>query len=200
MGNYLKYLFLVILTVCSVDSIASEEKKRAYYYQQIVSGNDKLKTVFENEKMKSIYDDCYKQETATSSDSPNKKILACVWTQLDQPQNKQLKAEVLSYLNDGKNVDEEGSDQRNDNFLNLSKDDSKAVIALRDFYTRRLEEALYGAPKNGSMFHSQMPDQTDFFKLQKTQLGKNIVATLTSYCIDADHVNYNGIYLSLIHI
>ncbi len=185
MLKFLKLPFILFFLNLSISTNA-EDDKRAYYYQQITTGNDKLKTVFENEKVKAIYDDCYERNKLSST--PNKAILDCVWRDLDKPKNSVIRNEILTYLNDGKKVDEEGADQRGNTFLNLSKEDSKTVKALRDFYSKRLEEALYGAPKSGQMTHTQMPDQTDFFKLQKTQLGKNIVATLTSYCIDADHV------------
>lgn len=171
-------------------SVSSEDSQRAYYYQQITSSDPKLKNVFEHEKVKAFFDSCVTaHQSATKAETKTKEILDCVWNQLESDKN--LKEEVLSYLNDGSKTNEEGKDLRKASLINLDKEESKTVQALRDFYNQKLEEALYGGPtRAGSLVHSHLADQTDFLRLQKTQLGKNIVATLTSYCIEADYVEY----------
>ena len=180
-------------------SVSSEDSQRAYYYQQITSSDPKLKNVFEHEKVKAFFDSCVTaHQSATKAETKTKEILDCVWNQLESDKN--LKEEVLSYLNDGSKTNEEGKDLRKASLINLDKEESKTVQALRDFYNQKLEEALYGGPtRAGSLVHSHLADQTDFLRLQKTQLGKNIVATLTSYCIEADYVKKDNVTYPLIY-
>ena len=180
-------------------SISNEDSKKAYYYQQITSSDPKLKNVFEHEKVKPLFDVCVtRYKDAKAASEKTSKILECVWEQINQ--NDQLKEEVLSYLNEGSKTDEEGKDLRKASLINLDKEESKTVQALRDFYNQKLEEALYGgSTRAGSLVHSHLADQTDFLRLQKTQLGKNIVATLTSYCIEADYVKKDDVTYPLIY-
>ncbi len=189
----------VSLAQTSNVSVSSEDSQRAYYYQQITSSDPKLKNVFEHEKVKAFFDSCVTaHQSATKAETKTKEILDCVWNQLESDQN--LKEEVLSYLNDGSKTNEEGKDLRKANLFNLDKKESKTVQALRDFYNQKLEEALYGGPtRAGSLVHSHLADQTDFLRLQKTQLGKNIVATLTSYCIEADYVKKDDVNYPIIY-
>ncbi|MEE3080411.1 MAG: hypothetical protein VX341_13820 [Bdellovibrionota bacterium] len=180
-------------------SVSNEDSKKAYYYQQITSSDPKLKNVFEHEKVRPMFDVCVtRYKDAKVASEKTSKILECVWKQINQ--DDQLKEEVLSYLNEGSKTDEEGKDLRKASLINLDKEESKTVQALRDFYNQKLEEALYGGPtRAGSLVHSHLADQTDFLRLQKTQLGKNIVATLTSYCIEADYVKKDNVTYPLIY-
>ena len=69
-----------------------------------------------------------------------------------------------------------------------SQTDKNALNALRNFYKNKLNEALYGGKvEEGSLLKgSRLVSQNIFFNLQEAQLGKNIIASLTSYCIEAD--------------
>ena len=194
-------ILMVRLSLAQISniSVSNENSKKAYYYQQITSSDPKLKNVFEHEKVKPHFDVCVtRYKDAKVASEKTSKILECVWKQINQ--DEQLKEEVLSYLNEGSKTDEEGKDLRKANLINLDKEESKTVQALRDFYNQKLEEALYGGPtRAGSLVHSHLADQTDFLRLQKTQLGKNIVATLTSYCIEADYVKKDDVTYPLIY-
>lgn len=59
-----------------------------------------------------------------------------------------------------------------------------ALSKLEDYYSKRLEESLYGKYKKGSK--RRVVDHAKFHELYKTQVSKNIIEGISEYCIEAE--------------
>lgn len=67
-----------------------------------------------------------------------------------------------------------------------------AIKKLHDYMYNKLQEAIYGEINN-ELKNSNGPikvvDHTIFYDIFKNQIGKNIITSISSYCLDADYKN-----------
>ena len=61
-----------------------------------------------------------------------------------------------------------------------------AMEKLQQYLSKRLEEAIYGEVQKDGKKMRRMVAHDRFLKLYKSQIGKNIILTLSSYCLDTD--------------
>ena len=195
----IKILIFLHLYYSSNAAVPTEEQ-REYFLNRITSDNQKMKTIFQDENMQSRFTQCYDIQTKSEKDA--NAMIKCLWDGDASAGIKALddktKAQLDEYLAEEDEDQEKGNDFRYRKMDGLTRDQSRTYYALREFYATRLEEALYGEKKSGIQTPNRIAEQEIFFDLQKTQLGKNIVATMTSYCVDAKHDKYKSTYLSLI--
>lgn len=67
-------------------------------------------------------------------------------------------------------------------FLKEAKKDP-AFTAFQDFMKEKLEKLIYGEAQNGKLSGA---DHMVFHDIYKSQLSKNVIAAMSSYCLDAD--------------
>jgi len=66
-----------------------------------------------------------------------------------------------------------------------------AVKKIQEYFHEKLKEALYNDyAKTGSDKDFKAVPQGAFFDMFKTQLGKNIISSFSSYCMEADRTNF----------
>ncbi len=103
----------------------------------------------------------------------------CVWAELGPAKQGQ----ILSALNDregsgGGQIDKqyEGVD-----IGSVANQSDRAFAPMRDFFKKQLEEALYGDLKTAS---NNTTDHAVFLKIYETRVSKNLVETITGFCMD----------------
>ncbi len=204
MNDMTKYLILTVLLFTSKTLANSEavpiQNEKHYYLNKITGDNPKMKTVFQNEKVQKKFNECFDSEKPEDKSADS--LLGCVWEgdkeRSIQGLDNETREQISEFLSDGKIKEEQGSDERYKQLDGLTKSQNQTYLALKNFYGKRLEEALYGKAISGSQTTQRMAEQDIFFDLQKTQLGKNIVASMTSFCLDARHIKNKDTYISLI--
>lgn len=105
------------------------------------------------------------------------RIDECVWNGLT-PQQQEKAETIFSSLNDDKKTWESNKT------LNLKRIKTKAELKLEAYLFKRLDESLSGKEKN-----KRLVRQKTFFELLKTQESKNIISSLSTFCLDADSDN-----------
>jgi len=146
-------------------------------------------------------------------------IVSCVWGGNKNAnisgisQNPDLAKQVNELVKtdtSGKSVEDSryqtnSNDSKENNFdeymdgIKKHREENKSLTALKDYYNKRLQETLYGKKKditgiqawklNGISAYERTVDQKVFYKLHKSQLGKNIINALSSYCIESTLAN-----------
>ena len=67
-----------------------------------------------------------------------------------------------------------------------------AIKKLGDYYFQKLHEGLYGTPKKDDPLawsKQRYVEHSTFYEIYKNQVSKNLIETLSSYCIEADKEN-----------
>ncbi len=170
--------------------VFAESNEQKQYLEIITRDNPMIKSAMSVDGVKDIYDNCYgldKADGVIEQDSdPNKVLSTCLWNGIQA--DSKIHDEVKKLVDDQSGKDGTG---RFRNTMETKKNSSKGVLALKKFYEERLQEALYGEydPERGKF--KKLATQKTFFELYKTQLGKNIIASLTNYCIDAGTYSSN---------
>jgi len=173
-----------------------KEEVSAYYMKQISEQNPTLQRAMEIEGVRPIYKQCfdlqYKAGNGTVSGSA---LMGCLWDGTADgsiqgvSQNAELQKKVLESVEktaDGKEVNSIRYQQN----VKTQKKANPGMQALQEYYKKKLDEALYG-DKNPENYKDKLiksertVDQRIFFELHQSQLGKNLVAAVSSYCIDA---------------
>jgi hypothetical protein len=133
--------------------------------------------ILEDEEMKPIVDGC-----RTSNNDTAQKFQKCIEDEMEKPQYAVLLADLQK-----KYLDKDGKENKHQPIAlsNLKRTDSAAMRKLEEYLTKRLEEALYGEIKKDSENKKQrMVDHTTFLKLYQSQISKNIIATVSSFCME----------------
>lgn len=177
----MRFKFLLIFTLLSNAFADDGGEKR--YLEILTSENPMFKSAVEIAGVKELYSECYKTQSQAqgSSDSFGESLGNCLWNKIESDQG--LKKKVMDVVN--KQSGQNGSG-RYRTTIETKKNSSQGIEALKSFYQERLEAALYGEYDGTKQRYQKLSNQRTFFELYKTQLGKNIIASMTSYCIEAD--------------
>lgn len=195
-------LFISLLTYAS----SSET-----YLNELKASSSILGKAMDIDGVKQIYNSCfdYYQNQNNGVIEANK-IMNCVWSGninaniSGVSQSKELSRQV----NDLIKTDSKGNEVQDSRFVNEGQqkerkyetgehteavtkleEENKAFTALKKYYNEKLLETLYGKKIENSkeklIKTERTVDQLTFYKLHKSQLGKNIINSLSSYCIEA---------------
>ena len=147
------------------------KKRYAFVYLYLltsVSTAGLRERLMEDVDVKKAFDYCEKQH----QDSLDQ----CIWDQLSDDKKKKLK-EFFS-------KNEKNRFESVDVIPDKKKETmDPAFNKLQEYLYQRLEEALYGDVQKKV---KRVVDRVVFIKLYKAHLGKDIIRTLSSYCIETD--------------
>jgi len=171
------FLFSLLLLPSQAMALKSEQKDSAV--TQEIEQKDKDNDVFEKEEYQAIYNNCLEKHPEDET-----QVNQCIREMLAKLDPNELNALINNHQspNQGK---------YSPNIYNYGnyKIESSHLTKLQNYLEKRLQEYLYGITKENK-FGTTIVGQEIFFKIYKSQLGKNIISSLTSYCLDADE---NGI-------
>ncbi|MBI2519599.1 MAG: hypothetical protein HYV97_04255 [Bdellovibrio sp.] len=159
----------------------------------LVSSPGILKRLMEHPKVKQAYDDCKREESCgpspTSAANTNTnpimdkdcqdKLSKCVWGKLSQTEQGQI-LDALNSL-EGSGGGRASSEYEQLDLGTVKAQSDRAFIPMRDFFKKQLEQALYGDVKGAS---NNVVDQAVFLQIYETRVSKNLIETITSFCID----------------
>ena len=189
------YLFLFILSTGVLQAETSN--------QDVAGGiviNESLQKLMDVPGVQAIYDGCSKNYSNPVDRAQN--VLKCVWD--DVSKNPGMKKQVQAiYASESKTQKEPaGRDPASSTTSNQSNltgrklnvgtnyETDPAVIALSDFYGKKLAEIL---DPNKALRAEEIKkgvilsvDHSQFIDLYKSELGKTIISAFTSYCMDTD--------------
>lgn len=111
------------------------------------------------------------------------KLSACIWAELGKSPSDQ-KQIVEKYFNSEKTAKKYDSLEQK----TISSGENPAIKKLEDFMSKKLEEALYGEYKERKK-NAAIADHAVFYSLYKNQISKNIITSISSYCLEAGSSN-----------
>lgn len=163
--------------------------------------NQELEYVLEDPSAKVKYDRCKQLVGAATL---NTDVSTCLWEgtytdkatgntvtdpnlALSTSEQEQV-AERLGSLKTGGRApanDDKKFESQDLNFLQKAESEP-AFKAIRDHMIKKLNETIYGDAERGKL---KMADHRVFHELYKSQLSKNVIQAMSSYCLDADPGN-----------
>ncbi len=188
----------VILTfIMTITAYTADEEKQVTYSTHAEKKKGELEALLENKKVKPRYEECLeKQKTNTSIN-----LADCIWNQLDDQTKKEIRDNMQSSTEPSRTTDsdtperEPASEKNEKEQKNVKKYEGlslgtldtgttdPAIKKLKKYLHERLEKAMYG---DLTSKERKIVDHEKFLALYKTQLGKNIISGLSSYCIEAN--------------
>ncbi len=148
---------------------------------------DVLQKITENvDGVQDIINECDQQIEADPSINRDQ----CVWTAVQsQGLEDQVIAALEEYSSDSRNPasDREG-ESYSYNLDNFKIKESESVKKLEEYLKGRLEKALHGEDLPSDKLKVAQ-DHTDFYRLWQSQLGKNLIVHLSSYCMYSNPVS-----------
>jgi hypothetical protein len=173
-----------------------EESNSAYYLKELSKDNPQLGLALSIDEVKDIYEQCFKKYSANNF-IDGKKIVTCVWNDQDNKDpnpiagvssKPELEKQVYELMNQSEESDEykalAGSHYEKN--IQGEKAYSPALKKLKEHMQKELEKALYSGGMGTGKKLERFADQAVFFKLFQSQLGKNVITALTSYCLETD--------------
>jgi len=193
----MKRLITTLLFISSVYAEQDQGSASNRYLKEIIDENPSLSRAMEIDEVNTIYKSCFDHyHNGGNGSISGNKLMGCLWEGdtaagiSGVSQNEDLAKQVTAVMEtDAKG--KEVNSIRYQQSVKVQKKVSPGLKALQDYYEKQLNEALYGKAtnnKNKLIKTEKTVDQKVFFELHKSQLGKNIIAALSSYCIEAENL------------
>ncbi|MGZ3807609.1 MAG: hypothetical protein ACXVCE_05945 [Bacteriovorax sp.] len=178
-------------------AFSAEAKPSEQYGAVSVKDDGVLKKLFTVPGVKEKYTSCQEKNKDALDKIPN-----CIWTDLDPKQKEQVKQlyaqeesakDKTSAPTDSKSSEVDvttGKSALKSNLtgrkVNVGIDykSDPAVEALSAFFGKKLDEVLNGDPKDAKDKKIIKVDHTKFIDLYASELGKSIINSFTSYCME----------------
>lgn len=172
---------LTLFTLLALTSSFADDNGEERYLQVISNKNPLFKSAMSVPGVREMYSECYKIDAQDNQlENGDNKLSTCLWNKIQADAG--TKEKVMQLVNQQSGSKGSG---RYRTTMDTTKKQSAGLKALKEFFQKRLEEALYGEYDSNKERFEKIADQRTFFELYKTQLGKNIIASMTSYCIDS---------------
>ncbi len=173
--------------------VYGQENLKDNLKENVVEKESLQQKLLSDPQVKSIYDGC-RQQYPSSKGEMDTFINTCMWQEIEK--NQALKEKVLKFYDSSKK-EKQGitkNDKTNESTFGTSlahistattKEVNKTpeIRKLEEFLSKRLDEALWGKEGDKSV---KNVDHMVFYKLYESQLGKNLLTAVSSYCIEAD--------------
>lgn len=150
---------------------------------QLIENSALDKIIDSDTVVKAEYEKCLE----TKKTAPATDIGDCIWKGLDEAKREELSNELAA------GEDDQKKEYEGLNINTVKRTKSKAITALESYLEKKLELALYGEERSNRGANGKAKDKKDimmdhnvFHRLYKSQLGKNVISSLSSYCIEAD--------------
>ena len=153
----------------------SEELRKIDRYNRIKEKDSILEKMLEDPRIKPRYQTC--QEEQKKNVNQKFDMGKCIWdgegaaglSPLSDGEKERLKKQIV------------GQEAMDINTIRRGKD--PALQKLEDYYAKRLQDMI--SPKGKKL----LADHTIYNRIYRSQLGKNLVGTISSYCLEADGDN-----------
>lgn len=165
LGERMNYLLSAIFAITSVSALALE-----------VSA-DQVGKILKDPLVQPLYQKC------SSEGKTGDKLSSCIWTELGKNPEQQQQVVDKYFNNDNTSTHYDSLDRKT-----ISKGEDPAIRKLEDYMEKKLEEALYGDIQANKK-QTAVADHAVFYRLYKSQISKNIITSISSYCIEAGSVN-----------
>lgn len=177
----LSFLLFLSFSVVFAEGEREPDERRGFIVED--EGDTMTKLIEEVEGLKPVVESC---RASTSVPSPTESKADCIWRVLNEDANANIKDQVISLMEtSGKEDAPDGSPQYNYNQGNFKKKKSESIGKLEEYLRGRLREALYGESPNQAEVKG-IPNHDKFYELYKSQLGRNLITQLSSYCLYSD--------------
>ncbi len=189
----MKYLSLIIIYF-SFNTFAAPAAE--VYMDTLKESNPQLAKALEIDGVDVIYQKCMSDGSSlVNGVVDGEKLMTCVWNDVEK--NNDLKEQVIQNLKSNiapEVKDEVASSRYQDKatMTSLNKNKSASLLALEKHLQKQLEDALYGERVGGekNLYKRERgASQNVFFNLFKSQLGKNVINILSSYCIESEMID-----------
>lgn len=162
-------------------------------YTDVIDEESFASMLESSDKAKEIYEEC-------KSSSAGGGILSCLqgkWKELTDEEKQELATalqNVTVTFKNGKQVfkkEEAKAIKLNPTSARITNANDPAVKKLREYLTEQLSNSLYGEmnQNKGQMTHLKLVDHSTFYKLFESQVGQNIILTLSDYCLNSKPVS-----------
>lgn len=155
---------------------------------------ENLEFILESSDVKGKFEAC---KTEAGADTLTEAVSTCLWVKDPNKPNLALtddeqKAVVKQIDNlggqTGANADSSlGKFESLDNGFLKQVNKEPSFKRLQEHMTKKLQETIYGDQKEKGLI---VADHTTFHKLYKSQLTKNVIQAMSSYCLDAKPGDY----------
>lgn len=190
---------LFLLTFSSQNSWAASASSEAYI-EKLKEQNPALAKSLELDGVKTVYDTCFQSKNQNGVIN-NSELMTCVWDGVKD--NESLKKEITQIMSDNKSARataSEASDKtkieetnignryEDKSINNKEEKKSKSLLALEETLRKQLREALYGKSdptKNTTIKTERIVSDDVFFELYESQLGKNVIAAISNFCLES---------------
>ncbi len=185
----------VLITISLISSFAFAQEQAdesTYQGMQNSTKSSPMEMMIQNEpQIKQIYDQC---QTGIENGTITESIASCV--------NIGFQDDTLISTSERERITQKyfqtDTTQKSYDSANIttikSENEDPAIANLKSYLYNRLQEALYGDISTQGKKQTKSVDHKVFLDLYKSQVSKNIITSLTSYCIEADPDNYFLIY------
>jgi len=172
-----KIFFFHIISILSMTIFAQEIETSGSKLTNI-SGTaaDPLVKLTEQDPIKGYIESCKNLKPNQTQEE----ILNCVW---EDNLTDDEKDQIFSLLNSNTENPERGS-EFDVGIGNFKKEKSSATKVLENYLVKRLEEVMYGDEDKKNLKVAR--DHTDFYRIYQSQLGKNLITEMSSFCIYSD--------------
>ncbi|MBK25156.1 MAG: hypothetical protein CME70_14275 [Halobacteriovorax sp.] len=141
---------------------------------------DQCKELIGTKKLTSAVSDCLWEGKVPGETSPNP---AYALTEEEKGKvTEALEAVGENYAGDTPDMNKDKFESLDSGFLKEAKKDP-AFKKLNEFLTAKLKKEIYGEAEKGKL---KVADHMVYHELYKSQLSKNVIQAISSYCLDAD--------------
>lgn len=177
--SYIHIIVLIFVTipVLHADSKPAPKEEVSYYNTYKNVTNDPLEKLLDEPAIKSLRTGVCNEKNLKSKQQT---LADCVYKELPESDRKKI---LEKYMANAENKDHFESLQT----TTINNKKNQAIRELEKHLFNRLQEALYGEVQEKS---KKIVDHFVFYEIYKNQISKNIITSLSSYCIDADSSNH----------
>ncbi len=147
-----------------------------------------IRLINENNEVSRAYENCREEEEA----------MDCVWGRLNESTRSDIQEALRQIEKKGGENQEQsyrGVDLTNNLALEIDRElpngeqiRDAEIEVIGQFFGERLREALFGQGKDSDK-RIHVVDHSQFYELYKTQISKNVIEIISSFCIEAIPLN-----------
>ncbi len=175
--NFILFIFSLLVSSTFAEEAVQED---AVIGLQHDADNDRLQQLMAIPEVQKIHEVCKASSPSSVED--------CLWNEIQQPNNKKVKEMVdqaLAQTKGQSRVDTKGKFESLE-LVEIEKEKDPALEEMQKYFQKKLESTLFDFKGGATGKQHNFVDHKVFNDLFRSQVGKNIILAMTSYCIDAD--------------
>ncbi len=146
---------------------------------------DQCKELLGTDKLDAAVSDCLWDGKIPDPSDSSKTIVSDAYKLSEDEKGavtEQLEAVGENYKGDSPDMNKDKFESLDSGFLKEAKKDP-AFKKLNEYLTEKLKKEIYGEAEKGKL---KVADHMVYHELYKSQLSKNVIQAISSYCLDAD--------------